>query len=102
MHERRQVPIVLRDFPDDAGADVGRLDRRHHEDRLEALRQVAIHQRHLELVLEIADRAQPADVERGADLLCEIHEQPLELGDLYTLLVGRGKTNELNSFVGSE
>src|SRR6476659_5487148 len=102
MNESREVSVVLRDFAHDARADVGRFDRWHHENRLETLRQMSVHERHLELVLEIADRAQAADVERRSDLLGEIDQQSLELGDLDTLLVRRGKANQLDSFFGGK
>src|SRR6202171_203113 len=99
MYERLQVSVVLRDLPDDARADVGRLDRGHHEDRLEAFGQVAIHQRHLELVLEIADRTQTANVQRRPDFLVESDQEPFKLSYFDALLVGGGEPNELNSFV---
>src|SRR6185436_11338423 len=81
MHQALEIAVVLRYLAHDARADVGSLYRWHHEDRLEALRHVPVHQRHLELVLEIANRPQAADVELGADLPGEIDQETLELSD---------------------
>src|SRR5882724_9933034 len=54
MNETLEIAVMLGHFAHDARADVGRLHRRDHEDRLEALRHVAVHECHLKLVLEIA------------------------------------------------
>ena len=61
MHETREVAAVARDLANEAGADVRRVERRHHVHGLESRRQMAIHERHLILVFEIAHGAQPAD-----------------------------------------
>src|SRR5690242_11738183 len=69
MHELRDVAAEARNLAHQARADVGRVERRHHEDRLESRRQVTVHQGHLVLVLEIADRAQASDEQRRVHLL---------------------------------
>src|SRR5215213_10191906 len=79
VHEIVQVSSVLRNLTDDARADIGSLDRRHHKYGFETRRKIAIHERHLELVLEIADGAETSNDQRCADLPREIDEQALKL-----------------------
>src|SRR5438270_10298887 len=86
----------------DARADVSGLHRRHHEHGLEALRHVPIHERHLKLVLEIADSAETADVERGADFFCEVDEQSLELRYFDAFVVGGSGANEIDALLSGE
>src|SRR5882762_4856242 len=90
MHQAVEVSTMLRDFTDDARADVGRLHRRDHEDGLEVLGHMSVHQRHLELVLEVADGAKPANVEPGADFFREVDEEAFELSHLDVLVFGGG------------
>src|SRR5258705_7378001 len=97
MHQTLEVAMMLGDFPDDARADVGRLDRWHHEHGLEAFGHVSIHQRHLELVLEIADGAEPANVERGAHFFGKIDEQAFERSDFDAFLVRSRESYELDT-----
>src|SRR5215211_5205154 len=40
--------------------------------------QLAVHQRHLKLVLEIADGPEPSDDDRRTHLLCELRQQSIE------------------------
>ena len=93
---------MLGDFTHDTGADVGGFHRRNHEHRLEVLGHVPIHERHLELVFEVAHCAKSTDVELGADLPGEVDEQPLELRDLHVFVVGGGSPNELDPFFRRE
>src|SRR5438045_2680234 len=97
MNQPFEVSVMLSDFAHDARADVRGLDRRDHEHSLEILRHVPVHERHLKLVLEVADRAKAADVELGADLPCEIDQQTFELRHLYMLVAGGGGSYHLDS-----
>src|SRR5687768_2178052 len=102
MHETIQAAPELGNFADDAGADVGSLHRRHHEDCLETRRQVAVHQRHLKLVLEIAHCAESSDDERRADLTREVDEQTLELSHLHATIARGCLSNQIDALVGRE
>src|SRR5262245_44755082 len=91
MHEVTYLAAVAGDFAHEARADVGRVERRDHEYGLQARRQMAIHESHLILVLEIADGAQAANQKAGADLSGEVHKEAAEGADLDSgLILDRG------------
>src|SRR5690606_342365 len=62
----------------------------------------AVHGRHLELVLEVGDRAQPTDQERRAVLACEVDEQSLELRRADARLVAEDLAQQLESLLDRE
>ena len=69
-------------FLDQPRADVGVLLGRHHEDRFDLRVQPPVHQRHLELELEIRHRAQAADDDLRPAALDVVDEQAVEGVDL--------------------
>src|ERR1041385_1613833 len=77
-HEARDVAPQAHDFLHQARADVKMILPGHHEERLDAGRELAVHHRHLELVLEVRDRAQPANDDLCAGFFCVFNEQPVE------------------------
>ena len=102
MYQTVEGTAELRDLPDDARAYVGRFNGWHHEYRFQTGRQIAIHQRHLELVLEVAHCAKPADDQRSADFPREVHEQSLKLPHLDAALVSNRALDQLDALVGRE
>src|SRR5438034_7593399 len=84
MNEPRHVAAEARDFTHQARAQVGEVERRHEEHRLDARSEVPVHERHLKLVLEVAHRPQAPDDERRARRAGEVGEQAAERADLDT------------------
>ena len=78
MHQPADLAAEARDLPHQARAQVREVHRRDQEDRFERRVQPPVHQRHLELVLEVAHRPQPSDDDGGADPLGELGEQAVE------------------------
>src|SRR5215472_16883755 len=60
-HKAMDLAAKREHFLDQPRADERILRGRHHEHRLERVRELPVHQRHLHFVLEIGDCAQPAD-----------------------------------------
>jgi hypothetical protein len=58
------------------------LERRHEEHRVHLRRELPVHVGHLELGLEVGDRAQPADEPARADPGAQVHREPVERDDL--------------------
>ena len=54
----------------------------HQEQGLHIPVEPGIHARHLELVLEVGDRPQPPNDDRGPHLVDEVHEEAVEAADL--------------------
>ena len=85
-HRRHQLahpPAELEDLLHQPRREIRVALRGHHEHGLDARVQAAVHERHLELVLEVRDRAQPAHDHGGPDLLRVVHEQAREGVDLH-------------------
>src|SRR5262245_39090077 len=78
-HDRRHELGDVAPEPDEllqAGrAHVEILLARHQEDRLDLREEVLVHQRHLELVLEVRHGANAADHDVGADLAREVDRE---------------------------
>ena len=77
------------------------LERGHEEDRVDLGRQLAIGVRHLQLGLEIADRAQATDDEAGTDSEREVDGQAIEAGDLDARGLPRGSSSSIASRMAS-
>src|SRR5688500_1974525 len=93
VDEIRDVASESRHLADEARADVRRIERRNHEDRLQPRGEVPVHERHLVLVLEIADGAKPADEQTRTDVAREVDEQTLELAYLDARILPDGGTD---------
>src|SRR4051794_26286672 len=102
MYERRDIAAVPRDLADETRADMRGVERRNHEDRLQPRRQVAVHERHLILILEIAHGAQTANEQRCALLAGKIDEQPSQTLHLDPRVAGDGRANELDALLDRE
>src|SRR2546430_3094759 len=83
VDELRHVAAEARHFAHEARAQVGEIERRDQEHRLDARRQVAVHERHLELVLEVAHRPQAPHDHRRPHGNGELREQPVEGANLH-------------------
>jgi len=99
MNEARDVTTVARDFANETGADVRRVERWDHEHRLQLCRQVAIHERHLILILEIAHGAQSANQEIRAFARREVDKESAERLDLDARLSGQRGADQLDALV---
>src|SRR5438105_9400024 len=95
MDELRDVAAEARDFTNETRAEIREIKRGHEKDSLDLGREIAIHQRHLEFVLEIRYRPQAAHDHRRADVLRELREQSFERLHVHTL-VGNGGANQRN------
>src|SRR4026209_1001390 len=68
---------------DEARGDVGVPLVRHHEHGLHGVAELAVHEGHLELVLEVGHRAQAAHHAVGALALDQIDQEPVERRDAH-------------------
>src|SRR5258706_12604330 len=102
MDETVQISAVLSYLAHDTRADVRGFDRRDHKHRLEILGHMPVHERHLEFILEVADRAKSTDVQLGADLLGEVYKQSLELCHLDEFVAGSGRANQIDTLFRGE
>ena len=73
-NEARDVPAEPGDLPHQGCGQEGVAHVRGQEERLRLRPQLLIHLRHLELVLEVRDRAEPPDDEARVARAREIHE----------------------------
>src|SRR5204862_7509726 len=64
-HQSVHTAAEREDFLDKAGADAGRLLRRHHENGLDSTIQPPMHQRHLKFELKVGDGAYAAHERLG-------------------------------------
>src|SRR5436309_147416 len=95
-HEPPRRPAEARHFLDQGGVQVGVLLARHQKGHLETGRETAVHERHLELELEVAHGAQAADHDLGADPPGTVHDQVRELHHLDTPQGARGGADHLH------
>ena len=63
---------------------------------------MAVHERHLILVLEVAHRAKPSDGDRRPNAAREIDEEALELTNFDARIVADGGPNEVFALLDSE
>ena len=77
-HQAVDAAAEREDFLDQARADVAVLLGRHHEHGFDFIIQPPVHQRHLELELEVRHGAKAADDDLRAAPLDVIHEQAFE------------------------
>src|SRR5262249_11845549 len=91
-----------RDLLDEARGDVGIALVGHHEHRLHALAQLAVHQRHLELVLEIGHRAEAAHDAVGLLALDQVDDEPVERGDAQAVHSRRALVDQLEPLLDAE
>src|SRR4030095_16030757 len=77
-HQPANLAAEAEHFLDQARAQIRVLLRRHHEHRLERRLQMTIHQRHLELVFEIRDRAKTANQRAGPSPSGVLDKQTVE------------------------
>src|SRR5436305_10674652 len=102
MNEITDLTAKSRHFANETRADVRGVRRRHHENGLEAGREMAIHERHLILVFEITHRSQSANDDLRIHFPREIHEQTHELSHLDALMVVERCTNQLDALLDRE
>src|SRR5665213_4295480 len=87
---------------DDRRGDEDVAERRHQEDGVDVGVETAIHQGHLELVLEVAGDTQAAYDGDGADALRKVHGEPVEGVDLDLGGVLDGPADEVDALLGRE
>src|SRR6185436_5080825 len=90
------------DLLDEAGRDIGVALVRHHEHRLHGAAQLAVHERHLELVLEVRHRANAAHDAVGALTVDEVDEEPVEGRDTHVSEPMRGLVDQLEALLDAE
>src|SRR5207249_4706949 len=78
IDEMRYITAEAGDLAHQARAEIGQLKCGPKKDGLDLGGEVAVHQRHLEFVLEVRDGPQATNDHRGPDLLRELGEQALE------------------------
>ena len=100
--ELLDVRPVVADLFDQArtGVAVGVLG--HDEDGFDIRVEVAIHQGHLELELEIGQGPQAPDKGAGAEFLCQVDGQPAKLGRGHVAKRLEIATNQFHPLVRSE
>src|SRR2546423_12459435 len=77
-YELAYVLAMAGQFADDRRIEIGVLLVRHEKDRGDRRREFAVHQRHLEFVFEITERAQAADDRGGISARRIFDEQTLK------------------------
>src|SRR5882672_6099205 len=77
-HQIGQGRAVLRDFPHQLGTQVAVRLAGKHEHGLQPRLELAIHQRHLQLVFVIGNGADAAENHAGMPLARVVHEQPFK------------------------
>ena len=102
MHEIGNFATESGDLADEARADIRRVERGHHEHRLQTRRQMPIHQRHLVLVFEIAHGAQAANEKLRLGRAREVDEKAAELFHLDARFVIERGTNQLHTLADGE
>src|SRR5260221_2673947 len=93
--EMGDVAAELADLLDEARGDELVAVARHQEDGLDLGVEPRVHPSHLELVLEIRYRAQPANDHRGTNRHGEMHQQIVEGIDLDACMLATVKLGEL-------
>jgi hypothetical protein len=90
----RDVAPQAGDLTNQAGTEKGEMQGRNQEHGFETLVQLAVHQRHLELVFEIADGAKTAYHEVGTDVSGKIDQQAVKRLDIDPILAGNDLREE--------
>src|SRR3989454_5379779 len=90
------------DFLDQARRDVRVLLVRHQEHRLDRAPELPVHQRHLELVLEIGDGADPPHDAVGPFACHQVDQKPVERDDAKVAQLRGGLVDHLESFFHRE
>src|SRR6185369_5135780 len=103
--QARDVAAVLGDLLDQAGGQERVLRVRAHEQRLDAS-QPGVHLRHLQLIVEVADRAQAFDDRLDAVGPAEVDQQPMrrlddDVGGA-SRMISNGLPDEVHPFVHGE
>ena len=97
------VAAELRHLLGQRRADVAVLERGHQEGGVDLGRELAVRERHLQLGLEVADRAQPAHDEAGAVAPREVDGQAVERVDADVLAEVRDAApDEVDALVDAE
>src|SRR5262245_12852259 len=89
-------------FLDEARGDVRVPLVGHHEHRLHRLAELPVHQRHLELVLEVRDGTQPAHDAIRLLALDEVDSEAVERGDAHAVHARRALVDELEALLDRE
>jgi hypothetical protein len=95
-------PAEHEDLLDQVRAEEGELEARHHIQGLHFRRELPVHERHLEFVLEVRYGPQAADDGVGPVLPGELDKQAAEGFDLHLLLVIEDFMDHGQSFFGRE
>src|SRR5437879_4001921 len=90
------------DFLDQARRDVRVLLGRHQKHGLDGAPELPVHQRHLELVLEIGHRADPPHDAVGALARHEVDQEPVERDDAEVAELRGGLVDHLEAFLHRE
>src|SRR2546426_11258733 len=90
------------DFLDQARRDVRVLLVRHQEDGLDGAAELPVHQRHLKLVLEIGDGADPPHDAVGSLARDQIDQEAVEGDDAEVAELRRGLVDHLQPFLHGE
>ena len=98
----RDVAPQAGDLTNQAGTEKGEMQGRNQEHRFETLVQLAVHQRHLELVFEIADGTKTAYHEVGTDVFGKIDQQAVKRLDIDSILAGNDLGKEGDAFAERE
>src|SRR6218665_2594656 len=101
-HQSGQIPSEHCQLLDAAGAEEAELWGRHQVRALDVGGHLAIELVHLELVLEVGDRAQALDDRLGTVLAGELDEQVVERLDLHVAQHGDLSLDELDSLLCGE
>src|SRR5690606_15753774 len=101
-YQLRDVGTVLGDLLDARAGHVRPAGRRHDERRLDVGVELTVQVRHLQLVLEVGDRAQALDYDPGADLPGVVGEEAVERVDDHVLHVGHDLPDDLHALLGRE
>src|SRR3972149_6550690 len=99
LDDRRHEAGALLDQP---RGDVRVLLVRHEEDRLDGVLELAVHQRHLELVLEVRDRADAPHDAVGALAGHEVDEEAVERDDAEVVEPRRRLVDHLEALLDGE
>jgi hypothetical protein len=101
-HEVAHPPAELEDLLHEPRGDVRVALRRHHEHGLDPGVEPAVHQGHLELVLEVRDGAKPADDDARPHPARVVHEEPGERVDLHPRVAAVGLADDPHPLLDGE
>src|SRR5262245_39025697 len=101
-HEPANLAAEAEHFLNQTRAQIRVLLRRHHEHRLERRLQMPIHERHLELVLEIRYCAETANQRAGPPPAGVLDEQPVEGVHFDVRVLAEHLSNDLDALLGGK